>query len=127
MMSGPAERAIRDHIVAGTRLPTPTGTATFVVHQLRQTDVVLLLGQTEAWTPLRWEWLEGALKFLQGRGWVHVGANRVLPGDPATLDGYLKGCLKRQTANYVAVLLERADLVELDRERPARVRLRASQ
>jgi len=39
------------------------------------------------------------------------------------LDGYLKRCIKRQTANYVAVVLERAGVLELDRERPARVRL----
>jgi len=39
------------------------------------------------------------------------------------LDGYLKRCIKRQIANYVAVVLERAGVLELDRERPAHVRL----
>jgi hypothetical protein len=126
-MSRPVEQAIRAHIAAGARLPTPTGSATFIVHELRESELVLLLGDKQAWTPLSWECLEGTLKFLQGRGWVRVGANRVLPGDPATLDGYLKGCLKRQTANYVAVVLQRAHLVELDRGPPARVRLRTSE
>jgi hypothetical protein len=37
--------------------------------------------------------------------------------------GYLKGWIKRQTANYVAVMLERAGVVELNRERPAQIRL----
>ena len=37
------------------------------------------------------------------------------------LDGYLKGWIKRQTANYVAVVLERAGGLELDRQRPAQV------
>jgi hypothetical protein len=41
------------------------------------------------------------------------------------LDGYLKSCIKVQVANYVAVILERARVVELDRGRPARVRLLA--
>jgi hypothetical protein len=123
-MSGPVERAVRDHVAAGDRLPTPTGTATFVVHELRDDELVLLLGEKQAWTPLSWECLEHIVEFLRGRDWVPIGANRLLPGDRATLDGYMKGCLKRQTANYVAVVLERAGLVELDRERPARVRLR---
>lgn len=123
-MSGPIETAIRQHVSPGTRLPTPTGRAMFVVHELRQQGLVLLLGEKEAWTPLSWECLEGIGEFLRGRGWVRVGAIRDVQGDPTTLDGYLKKCIKRQTADYVAVVLERAGLVELDRERPARVRLR---
>jgi hypothetical protein len=54
---------------------------------------------------------------------MRVGANRDVAGNPGTLDAYLKGCLKRQTADYVAVILERAGLVDLDRDPPARVRL----
>lgn len=123
-MSGPVEQAIRRSISTGTQLPTPTGKATFVVNELSDSGLVLLLGEKQERTHLSWHCLEGALQFLHGQGWVHVGANRTLPGDPATLDGYLKGCLKRQTANYVAVVLERANLVDLDRTPPARVRLR---
>jgi len=48
---------------------------------------------------------------------VLVGANRDTKSDYG-LDGYLKRCVKRQTANYVAVVLERAGVLELDRERP---------
>ena len=51
-----------------------------------------------------------------------MGANRDVNGDYG-LDGYLKRWIKRQTANYVAVVLERAGVLELDRERPAQVRL----
>jgi hypothetical protein len=53
---------------------------------------------------------------------VLVGANRDVNGDYG-LDGYLKRWIKPQTANYVAVVLERAGVLELNRERPARVRL----
>jgi len=53
---------------------------------------------------------------------VLVGANRDVNGAYG-LDGYLKRWIKRQTANYVAVVLERAGVLELDRERPAHVRL----
>jgi hypothetical protein len=53
---------------------------------------------------------------------VLVGANRDVNSDDG-LDGYLKRWIKRQTANYVAVVLERAGVLELDRDRPARIRL----
>jgi hypothetical protein len=43
-MSGPVEEAIRAHITPGTCLPTPTGRAEFVVHELSSTMMVLLLG-----------------------------------------------------------------------------------
>ncbi len=85
--------------------------------------MVPLLSQKRAWTPLSWECMEGVPAFLRNRGSVRVGANRDIRGNPGTLDGYLKNCLKRQTAEYVAVVLERADVVELDRDTPAHVRL----
>lgn len=52
-----------------------------------------------------------------------IGSTYDTSADPATLDGYLKGCLKRATAGWVAVVLEGAGIVDLDRSRPARVRL----
>jgi len=122
-MSGPVEAAIRAHVPAGTCLPTPTGRATFLVHELSSTELVLLLGPKQTRTPFTWICLEGVSEFLRRRGWIRVGANRDVRGAPGTLDGYLKGCIKRQTADYIAVVLESAGLVELDRERPARVRL----
>lgn len=44
-MTGPVEAAIRAHVSPGSRLPTPTGRAVFVVHELNSTGMVLLLGQ----------------------------------------------------------------------------------
>ena len=116
------EAAIRSSIRPGEVLPTPTGTATFVVDQLEAEGLSLLFGPKETRTLLTWRCLEGVPGYLRGQGWVLVGANRDVNGDYG-LDGYLKGCIKRQTANYVAVVLERAGVLELDRERPARVRL----
>jgi hypothetical protein len=120
---GPVEAAIRAQISPGTRLPTPTGRSTFIVHELNARGIVLLLGPTRAWTPLSWNCLEGIPELLRNRGWMRIGANRDVRGNPGTLDAYLKGCLKRQTADYIAVVLERAGLVDLDRESPARIRL----
>lgn len=124
-MAGAVETAIRESLAPGTRLPTPTGRATFVVAEFRADALILLLGHKRARTPLTWQCLEGLPDFLRSTDWVRVGANRELTVDPTTLDGYLKGCLKRQTADYVAVLLERAGIVDLRRARPAHVRLRS--
>jgi hypothetical protein len=124
MMQGRVETAVRQHVHPGARFQTPTGRGTFVVDELRPDGLTLLLGPKRTSTLLRWGDLEGISAFLHERGEVCVGANRDLVGDPMTLDGYLKTCVKRQVANYVAVVLEHAGLVELDRDRPARIKLR---
>jgi hypothetical protein len=92
------------------------------VDQLDAEGLSLLFGPKKTRTLLSWRCLEGVPGYLRGRGWVRVGANRDVNSDYG-LDGYLKGWIKRQTANYVAVVLERAGIVKLDRERPAQVRL----
>jgi hypothetical protein len=116
------EDAIRSSIQPGEVLPTPTGTATFVVDQLDTDGLSLLFGPKKTRTTVSWRCLEGIPAYLRGRGWVAVGANRDLDNDRG-LDGYLKRWIKRQTANYVAVVLERAGVLDLDRQRPARIRL----
>jgi hypothetical protein len=117
------EQAIRAHVRPGDRLPTPTGRAVFIVRDLDAYGMVLLLGAKQTRNHLSWPCLDGIADDLRGRGWVLVGANRDVNGKPGTLDGYLKSWIKVQVANYVAVVLERARVVELDRDRPARVRL----
>jgi len=92
------------------------------VDQLAEEGLSLLFGSKKTRTLLTWRCLEGIPAYLRGRGWVLVGANRDVNSEYG-LDGYLKGWIKRQTANYVAVVLERAGIVELNRERPAQIRL----
>ena len=116
------EAAIRSSVRPGEVLPTPTCTATFVVDQLGADGLSLLFGPKKTRTLLTWRCLEGVPGYLRGQGWVLVGANRNVHGDYG-LDGYFKRWIKRQLADYVAVVLERAGVLELDRERPARVRL----
>jgi hypothetical protein len=123
-MPGAVEQAIRRRIAPGTRLPTPTDRAEFIVGALDADALILLLGPKRTRTPLTWSCLEGIPGFLRGQGWVRIGANRDVLGEPTALDGYLKRHIRRQTADYVAVVLEYAGVVVLNRERPARVRLR---
>src|SRR5215471_10557240 len=122
IMRTSVEAAIRSTVHPHEALLTPTGVATFEVDQLAAEGLSLLFGPKKTRTVLSWRCLEGIPAYLDGQGWVLVAANRDVNSDYG-LDGYLKGWIKRQTANYVAVVLERAGVVELDRELPAKVRL----
>jgi len=123
-MTTSVEAAVRAAVRPGDILPTPTGQATFEVSELSSQGLALLFGPARTRTLMPWPCLEDVLGFLRGRGWVPVAANRDVNSDHG-LDGYFKGWVRRQTANYVAVVLERAGVVELDRQRPARVTLAA--
>jgi hypothetical protein len=118
------ERAIRASVRSGDHLKTPARGAPFVVERVDDEGVVLLLGPQRAWTRFRWPTLEGAVHFLDGRGWVEIGSAFDTSARPGTLDWYLKQHVKRATAGWVAALFERAGLLEIDRRSPARVRLR---
>lgn len=116
------QEAIRSAVRGGDVLLTPTGIATFVVDELDAKGLSLLFGPRMTRTLLTWHCLEGVPEYLRGRGWVPVAANRDV-NSATGLDGYFKRWIKRQVANYVAVVLEHAGVLELDRERPAKVRL----
>lgn len=119
---GAVEQAIRARVRAGESLQTPSKGAPFEVARIDAEGVLLLLGEQQARTLLTWTCLEGIPAFL-GRTWRPIGGVYATTADPTTLDGYLKRHVKRATAGWVAVMLERAGVVELDRRRPARVRL----
>jgi hypothetical protein len=61
--------------------------------------------------------------YLRGRGWVVIGSVYSTDSQPGSLDEYLKRFLKTATAGWVAVVLEKAGVLEIDRSRPARVKL----
>lgn len=122
-MAGAVERAIRSTVGQGEELRTPSQGAPFVVRSIDGRGVVLLLGKQQTPTPITWSVLEGTVGFLEGRSWVTIGSVFDTRGDDRTLDGYLKRSIRRATAGWVAALLERASVVEIDRDRPARVRL----
>jgi hypothetical protein len=84
---------------------------------------VLLLGAKEARTPLPWQAMEGVPDLLRGRGWVAIASLYSTNSQPGRIDEYLKSFLKRATAGLVAVVLERAGVLVINRSRPARVML----
>ncbi len=56
--------------------------------------------------------------------WIPVGAMHSSQSEAGTLEAMLKPALKRSTASYVAALLEKAEILELDRSGAHRVRRR---
>ena len=123
-VTGPVEDAVRAAVVPGEALATPSGQGHFRVARYTADAVVLLLGENEAWTPLPWPALEEIPDFLRGRDWVRVGSAYSTGSQPGSLDEHLKRYTKRATAGWVAVVLEKAAVITIDRSRPARIRLR---
>lgn len=87
--------------------------------------LVLLLGEKEAWTPLPWRALEGVPDFLRGRDWVPISSVYSTESQAGSFDEYLKSYIKRATAGWVAVVLEKSQVLTIDRARPARIKLRS--
>ena len=125
-MPGPVETAIRRTVSQGQRLSTPDihRSAPFEVGRINHHGMALLFGRKRTLTTIPWACLEGIPLFLQGKGWVEIRTVYDIGAKPNTLDGYLKGWVNRGTAGWVAVVLERAGIVEIDRSRPMRVRSR---
>ena len=120
---GPVELAIRRSIRAGDELKTPAQEKIFVVYAIDENGVVLLFGRKQTSTRFSWVALEGIRTQFLDSGWIVIGGRRDVQGNPGTLDGYVKQVMKRDTAAWIASLLEAAGVVELDRSRPGRMRV----
>ncbi len=112
------------HLFPREPLLTPSGKGRFTVVRYTSDGLVLLLGEKEARTQLPWRALEELPDYLRGRGWVLIGSVYSTNSQVGSLDEYLKRYLKRATAGWVAVVLEKAAVLEIDRSPPARVKLR---
>ncbi len=123
-MTGSVENAVHGAVSPGDLLATPSGRAQFTVTEYTARGIVLLLGEKQARTPLPWRALEQVPDFLRGRGWVPIGSSYSTDGTPGSLDAHLKTFLKTATAGWIAVVLEKAGVITVDRTRPARIKLR---
>jgi hypothetical protein len=121
---GDVEKAVRAKLHPGQELRTPRQSKPFWLEDLNNDGIILLLGSGRWRTPIPWEALEGVADLLRGQGWVRTSGSFTSEGDTATLSGYLKQYVYRETANWVAVVLAEAGVLELDRSRPIRARLR---
>jgi hypothetical protein len=118
------EDAIRAAVSAGDPLATPSGRGHFRVERYTPDGMILLLGEKEWPTLLPWRALEDLPDFLIGRGWVLIGSTYSSESEPGSLDEYMKKFLKRATAGWLAVVLEKAAVITIDRSRPAKIKLR---
>jgi hypothetical protein len=120
------ESAIRESTIPGQLLLTPSRSKPFTVDRIDNEGVVLLLGRKEAATRLTWACLEGTVPFIRSHGGaVPIGGRHDVEGNPGTLDEWLKGCINRTTAGWVAVVLETAGIVDVVGTTPQSVRLTA--
>ena len=118
------EEAIRSTYRTPVTLHTHGRQKPFVLERLDSNGIVLLLGKQRNYTPIGWECLEGIVPFLSRRsGWTAAGGTFVVAGEPGTLDEYLKDCISRQTSRWIAVVLEQAGVVQVDKGPPLRVQL----
>lgn len=111
-------------LVPGTVLNTPAMGRKFLVESVSPGGVTLVLGK--GWrTPIPAECWNGIPQLLRGKDWVEIGA---VHGESklGTLEHYVDGFIPRSAGNYVAAALERVGIVEIDRQRPCKVRLISS-
>lgn len=105
---GPVQQAVRANATPSQVLETAARGAAFVIDQIDDEGLRLLLGRGRWPTRLSWDCLEGIVRYLTGAGWVRIASKHETGGELGTLDAYLKGCTNTATAEYVAALLERA-------------------
>lgn len=106
-------------------LTTPSGRATFELYHIDgEKSIMKTSGGTCIKLPS--SCFEDAPGFLRGRGWVKIGASHKTPRSTnETFDDFLKShCYGVSVASYVAAILEEAGMVEIDRSRPAKIRLK---
>ena len=112
---------LRGKLVSGTKLKTPVMGKEFLVSDVSASSVRLTLGEGRE-TPVPAECWNGIPAFLIERGWVEIGAVHG-PSKAGTLESYIDRFIPRSAGNYVASVLEYLGIVEIDRQRPSKVRL----
>jgi len=110
---------------SGSVLTTPSGRSTFKIEEVNARGVMIRAGvgwpiyiPAECW--------EGIPNFLRGRGWVIIGATHGKPPQ-GSLDEYLQQFTHgTSAASYVAPILEKIGLVQLNRRKTGRIILSVS-
>ena len=101
---------------------TPSGRGRFTVDYAAG-GLILVQGAMRSRTPVPWDAVEQIPDLLRGQGWVVIGSVYSTASRPGSLDEHLKRSVKTATAGWVAVVLERAGGVMVDRARPGRIKL----
>ncbi len=119
-MPGAVESAVREALEPEDVFSTLGRAATATVDAYEESEVVLLVGQKRTRSTVSWACLEGVPLFLVGRGWVELSGEGSGGG---TLESYLESQGCDASHNLVGAFLEAAEVIEVDRDKPVRVRL----
>ena len=113
---------VADAIPTDTEIETPSHHAKFKVRHYGISYVALEIGKGRAIKiPIRC--FEGSLDYLRGKGWIKIGAHHGSSNEQ-TFDSYVKNFTSGiSAASYVAPMLEKAGIVEIEKGPPARIRL----
>lgn len=122
-MAGLVEERLRNKIKPGKKLTTPARNSPFKMTAFSDKGVVLSVGERAARATLPWPCLEALPRFLVGRGWVPLSGAFDPQTSSGTLETHLLAYGSTVSPGALAALLEAAEIVELDAERPAKVRL----
>ena len=109
---------------SGSVLTTPSGRSTFRIEEVNARGVMIRVGSIHAWPIyIPAECWEGIPNFLRKREWIMIGATHGKPPQDS-LDEYLQQFTHgTSAASYVAPILEKIGLVQLNRRKPSRIRL----
>lgn len=118
---------ITSEVHAGLQLKTPSLNKPFTVKAVEADRVVFFIKTMEiAVSKDSWN---GLPDFLKDKSWVKIGAKHEASPyvDDFTLEKYLRKTTesksKHSQASYVAPLLEYLRIVQVDRDRPTKIRL----
>lgn len=95
----------------------------FVVIRIRQKGLTIGIGEDKRELFIRSACFDGVIDFLRDKGWIRIGA--IHDTDTAgTFDEYVKKFTRGiSAASYVAPILEKVGIVEINDEWPAKLRL----
>jgi hypothetical protein len=113
---------LKNEIKPGATMHTPSGRAEFEIESVDDSGVTFLVGLGRWKTKIPAKCWEGIPAYLRGRGWVRIGASHDT-ADTSTLEAYLDPVVKTSSSSYVVPVLEKIGIVEVDRNRPAKIRL----
>jgi hypothetical protein len=105
-------------------LSTPSGRSEFQFAHI-DGEKILVKTRNGTFITIPGPSLEETPKFLEGRGWVLIGASHSTSSTSViSFDDFLKNFSSGVSiASYAVAILERAKIIEVDHSRPSKIRL----
>jgi hypothetical protein len=111
-------------IPEGTVYKTPSRKKEFTIDKVYEKGVSVLVGQTETPITIPSSCFEGVPKFLREKGWIRIGAVHDVPFE-GSFESYVQSFTHGTSASsYVVPILEKIGIIEVDRKRPSKIRLK---